>query len=45
MVTSSNGLGPQEDYADEGPAAYIKDRPVLSSERAPHKNQTVIVKQ
>jgi hypothetical protein len=31
----------------QGPAAYIKDRPVLSSERAPHKNkkpnsQTVI---
>jgi hypothetical protein len=28
-----------------GPAAYIKDRPVLSSERAPHKNKTVTVKQ
>jgi hypothetical protein len=28
-----------------GPAAYIKDRPVLSSKRAPHKNNTVIVKQ
>jgi hypothetical protein len=26
-----------------GPAAYIKDRPVLSSERAPHKNRTVTV--
>jgi hypothetical protein len=30
----------------QGPAAYIEDRPVLSSERAPHKNdrncQTVI---
>jgi hypothetical protein len=25
------------------PAAYIKDRPVLSSERAPHKNKTVTV--
>jgi hypothetical protein len=27
-----------------GTAAYIKDRPVLSSERAPHKNKTVTVK-
>jgi hypothetical protein len=27
-----------------GPAAYTKDRPVLSSERTPHKNRTVIVK-
>jgi hypothetical protein len=25
-------------------AAYIKDRPVLSSERAPQKNKTVTVK-
>jgi hypothetical protein len=28
----------------EDPAAYIKDRPVLSSERTPHKNKTVTVK-
>jgi hypothetical protein len=30
----------------EDPAAYTctKDRPVLSSERAPHKNKTVTVK-
>jgi hypothetical protein len=28
-----------------GPAAYTKDRPVLSSERAPHKNKTVTVKE
>jgi hypothetical protein len=28
----------------EGPAAYTKDRPVLSSERAPHKNKTITVK-
>jgi hypothetical protein len=28
----------------QGPAAYIKDRPVLSSERAPHKNKAVTVK-
>jgi hypothetical protein len=27
-----------------GPAAYTKDRPVLSSERAPHKIKTVTVK-
>jgi hypothetical protein len=27
-----------------GPAAYRKDKPVLSSERAPHKNKTVTVK-
>jgi hypothetical protein len=25
----------------QGPAAYTKDRPVLSLERAPHKNKTV----
>jgi hypothetical protein len=24
-----------------GPAAYTKDRPVFSSERAPHKNKTI----
>jgi hypothetical protein len=30
----------------QGPAAYTKDRPVLSSEKAPHeKNKTVTVKQ
>jgi hypothetical protein len=28
----------------QGPAAYTKDRSVLSSERAPHKNKTVTVK-
>jgi hypothetical protein len=28
-----------------GPAACIKDRPVFSSERAPHKNKTVTVKE
>jgi hypothetical protein len=28
----------------EDPAAYTKDRPVLSSERAPPKNKTVTVK-
>jgi hypothetical protein len=29
----------------QGPAAHKKDRPVLSSERAPHKNKTVTVTQ
>jgi hypothetical protein len=29
----------------KGPAAYRKDRPFLSSERVPHKNKTVTVKQ
>jgi hypothetical protein len=28
-----------------GPAAYTKDRPILSSERVPYKNKTVTVKQ
>jgi hypothetical protein len=28
-----------------GPAAYAKDRPVLSSGRAPHKNKTLTVKE
>jgi hypothetical protein len=28
-----------------GPAAYTKDRPDLSSERAPHKKKTVTVKE
>jgi hypothetical protein len=28
-----------------GPEAYTEDRPVLSSERAPHKNKAVTVKQ
>jgi hypothetical protein len=27
-----------------GPAAYTKDRPALSSERAPQENQTITVK-
>jgi hypothetical protein len=28
-----------------GPAAYTKARPVLSSERAPHENKTITVKE
>jgi hypothetical protein len=34
----------QETLRWREPAAYTKDRPVLSPERAPHKNSTVIVK-
>jgi hypothetical protein len=29
----------------QGPAAYTKDRSILSSERALHKNKTVTVKE
>jgi hypothetical protein len=29
----------------QGPAAYTKDIPILSSDKAPHKNKTVTVKQ
>jgi hypothetical protein len=29
----------------QGSAAYTKDRTILSSERAPHKNETVAVKE
>jgi hypothetical protein len=29
----------------QGPATYTKDRPVLTSEEAPHKNKTITVKQ
>jgi hypothetical protein len=48
MGASPKGLGPEKDCAGkEGTAVYVytKDRPVLSSERAPHKNKTVTVKQ
>jgi hypothetical protein len=38
------GIRTQERLRWQGAAAYIKDRPVLSSERAPHKNKTVTVK-
>jgi hypothetical protein len=29
----------------QGPAAHTKDRPILSSERAPHGNKNVTVRQ
>jgi hypothetical protein len=39
------GTRTQERLHWRGPAAYTKDRPVLSLERAPHKNKTVIAKE
>jgi hypothetical protein len=44
MVTSAKGLRPEKDYAGEG-QQHLKDRPVLSSERAPQKKKTVTVKE
>jgi hypothetical protein len=41
----SQGTRTREKLRWRGPAAYTKDRPVLSSERAPRKNKTVNVKQ
>jgi hypothetical protein len=41
----SQGTRTQERQHWQGLAAYIKYRPVLSSERAPHKSKTVTVKQ
>jgi hypothetical protein len=39
------GTRTQERLRWRGPAAYTEDRPVLSSERAPHKNKTATVKE
>jgi hypothetical protein len=39
----SQGTRTRERLRWQGPAAYAKDRPDLSSERAPHKNKTVTV--
>jgi hypothetical protein len=44
MVTNPKGLG-SEKHCWQGLAAYTKDRPVLLSHRAPHKNKTVTVKE
>jgi hypothetical protein len=41
----SNGTPTQERLRWRGPAAYTKDRLILSSERASHRNKTVTVKQ
>jgi hypothetical protein len=43
MVSSPKGLGPEKDCAGKGPQHIRKDRPVLSSERAPHEDKTVTV--
>jgi hypothetical protein len=40
----SQGTQTRERLPWQGPAAYTKDRPVLSSERAPHKSKPVTVK-
>jgi hypothetical protein len=41
----SQGTWTRERLRWQEPAANTQDRPVLSSERAPHKNKTVTVKQ
>jgi hypothetical protein len=40
----SQGTRTRERLRWQEPIAYTKDRPVLSSERAPHKSKTVVVK-
>jgi hypothetical protein len=44
MFASPKGLGPEKDCGDKD-QQNIKKRPVLSSERASHRNKTVTVKQ
>jgi hypothetical protein len=39
----SKGTRTRERLRLKRPAAYTKDRPVLSSKRAPHKNKTITV--
>jgi hypothetical protein len=41
----SQGTRTRERLRWQGPAAHTKDRPDLSSERAPHKNKTVTATQ
>jgi hypothetical protein len=41
----SQGIRTRERLHWQGLVAYTEDRPVLSSERAPHKNETATVKQ
>jgi hypothetical protein len=41
----SQGARTRERLRWQGPAAYTKYRPVLSSEKVPHKNNTITVKQ
>jgi hypothetical protein len=45
MVTSPKELGPKKDSAGEERTTYTKDGPVFSTERVPHINKTVTVKQ
>jgi hypothetical protein len=39
----SHGTWTRERLGWRGPAAVVNDRPVISSERAPHTNKTVTV--
>jgi hypothetical protein len=41
----SQGTWTRERLRWQGPGAHTKDRPDLSSERAPHKNKTITVTQ
>jgi hypothetical protein len=41
----SQGTRTRETLRWQGPPAYIKDRPILSSERAPNRNKTVTVEE
>jgi hypothetical protein len=41
----TQGTRTRERLRWRGPAVYTKDRPVLSSERAPHKSKTVTFKE
>jgi hypothetical protein len=41
----SQGTRNRETLRWQGPAAYIKERPILSPERAPNRNKTVTVKE
>jgi hypothetical protein len=43
--SKSHGTRTRERLHWQGPAAYTKDRHVFPSQRAPHKNKTVIVKE
>jgi hypothetical protein len=44
MVTSFKELGREKDYTGVG-QQHIKKTPVLSSERVPHNNKTITVKE
>jgi hypothetical protein len=44
MVVSPKGLGPEKYCAGWG-QQHVQKTPVLSSERVPHRNKTVTVKQ